>query len=186
MSLKLQSLAGHSSLYSVQDAFLSFKNAAFDAQDNPTVTLYSDGCLLDGGSRNCSVACRQASLIFESTATLHNCLHYPVIAGALSIRNLESESLAIAASYGIDEEDADLPMIANNTTTTIQRCLTDYCGSTPGCSKPEGSSRTGGVPVTVCNGETCYNHTNICQGVYAPVIDDIAGVGVSTTLASAG
>lgn len=178
MSLKLQSLAGHSNLYSVQDAFLSFDKRTSDGQVPPVVTLYSDGCLLDGGRRDCSLACQQPSLIFESTATLHNCLHYPVIASALSGRAIEDESLATASSYGIREPDVHSPKIV---TETIQQCLTDYCDSTPGCSKAGASSRDSSAPVSICNGETCYNHTNICQGVYAPVIDDIAGVGVSTT-----
>lgn len=177
MSLKLQSLAGHSSLYSVQDAFLSFDNGTLDGQGHPITTLYSDGCLLDGGPRNCSLACQQPSLIFESTATLHNCLHYPVIASAMSGQDLADESLAIASSYGIREPDADSPKIVME---IIQQCLTDYCENTPGCSKAGGSSRDSSVPVSICNEETCYNHTNVCQGVYAPVIDDIAGIGVST------
>ncbi|KAI4112417.1 MAG: hypothetical protein LQ345_006435 [Seirophora villosa] len=133
---------------------------------------------MPGGSINCSLACQQASLVFEDTATLHNCLQYPTIASALSRGTVATESVDVAASYGIYAGDADP---SSTIRETIQQCLTDYCDSTPGCAESRTSGRDADLPASVCAGQLCYDHTNICEGVYAPVIDDIAGVGIYTS-----
>ncbi|KAL8869721.1 MAG: hypothetical protein Q9198_007814 [Flavoplaca austrocitrina] len=168
MSLVLQSLAGDI-LYSFQDAFFSFSNTTHDIHGNNVITLFSNGCLI-GGLRDCGVACQETNRIFENTATLHNCLHYPLIVHAISEELLADGSEMIAQHYRISGADA---ASTTSTTNALQQCLTDYALSTPESSK---------YSSTACSGLTqslCYNNTNICQSVYAPVIEDIAGVGVS-------
>ncbi|KAL8845288.1 MAG: hypothetical protein Q9176_000458 [Flavoplaca citrina] len=170
MSLVLQSLAGDI-LYSFQDAFFSFSNTTHDIHGNNLITLFSNGCLV-GGLTDCGVACQETNRIFENTATLHNCLHYPLIIHAISEQLLDDGSEPIAQHYRISGADA-----ANvvSTTNALQQCLTDYALSTPEASK---------YSSTACSGLTqslCYNHTNICQSIYAPVIEDIAGVGIYTS-----
>ena len=168
MSLVLQSLAGDI-LYSFQDAFFSFNNMTHDIHGNNVITLFSSGCMV-GGLRDCGVACQEPNRIFENTATLHNCLHYPLIVHAISEELLADGSEMIAQHYRIFGAD-----VASTTSTTnaLQQCLTDYALSTPESSN---------YSSTACSGLTqslCYNNTNICQSVYAPVIEDIAGIGVS-------
>lgn len=176
MSLVLQNVANHGSPYSIQDVFLSFGKGLHDPQNQIPIRLFSEGCAMPGGSINCSLACQQASLVFEDTATLHNCLHYPTIASALAQGTVATESVEVAASYGIYAGDADP---SSTIRETIQQCLTEYCDSTPECAASRTSGQDADVPASVCSGQLCYDHTNICEGVYAPVIDDIAGVGVS-------
>ncbi|KAI4267838.1 MAG: hypothetical protein L6R35_006822 [Caloplaca aegaea] len=179
MSLALQSVANYGGPYSVQDAFFSFENGFHDAQNQSSpLLLLSEGCTLDSGTKNCSLACEHAGLIFGDTATLHNCLQYPIIAGALSRGTLDSESVEIATQYGIYAGDVD-PSIT--ITETIQQCLNEYCDSTSRCGRPKTSNRDADGPAKICAGQLCYNHTDICEGVYAPVIDDIAGIGIYTS-----
>ena len=169
MALVLQSLASDI-LYSFQDAFFAFSNTTHDLHGNNVITLFSNGCLMENGWRDCGVACQESNRIFENTATLHNCLHYPLIIQAISEQRLADGSEIIAHDYRISGADA---ASAISTTNALQQCLTDYASSMPESSK---------YSSTACSGPTqslCYNHTNICQSVYAPVIEDIAGVGVS-------
>ncbi|KAL8853413.1 MAG: hypothetical protein Q9221_001730 [Calogaya cf. arnoldii] len=168
MSLVLQSLASDNVLYSFQDAFFSFGNMRHNVHGTNTITLFSNGCLLDNGLRDCGTACQNRSLIFENTATLHNCLHYPSVAQAISEHALDHSSESIAQDYGISAANTS---DAASITTAIQQCLTDYASSTP---------RPSEYSSTLCSGTTqslCYSHTNICESVYAPVIEDIAGIG---------
>ncbi|KAI4175135.1 MAG: hypothetical protein LQ343_001896 [Gyalolechia ehrenbergii] len=105
---------------------------------------------------------------------------YPAVATALSSQDLDIQSASSAAKLGFSPVDLDVSKII---TATIQQCLTDYCFSTPGCSDAKASRKDAEIPGTLCSTsqqQLCYNHTNICNSVYAPVIDDIAGVGVST------
>ena len=177
MSLNLKSLASTPSIYTFQDAILSFEKTGLNSISQ-SLALFTDGCVQNNGSRDCSIACQNATLVFGSMPTLHNCLLYPIIATALLDGNFDGESAKLAAYHGISVENASA---ANETVANIQQCLSDYCTSTPSCSKSGTGQNIQSVPPTVCDGRpngTCYNHTNICQSVYAPVIDDIAGVGV--------
>ncbi|KAL8925846.1 MAG: hypothetical protein Q9172_002050 [Xanthocarpia lactea] len=172
MSITLQSSASDNVLYSFQDAFRSFGNGTHGVHGSNVITLFSNGCHVENGIRDCGVACQEPSLIFKNTATLHNCLHYPLIVQAISEQALEDGSGTIAQDYNIS---AAKVAGATSTTNAIQHCLTDYAFSMPKSSKYSSSA---------CGGSTrslCYNHTNICQSVYAPVIDDIAGIGIYTS-----
>lgn len=172
MSLVLQSLASDI-LYGFQDAFFSFSNATHDIHGNTVITLFSNGCLMEDGVRDCRVACQDSNRIFENTATLHNCLHYPLISRAILEQLLADGSETIAQDYRISGADAASEI---STTNALQQCLTDYALSTPESFKYSSTACSGLTP------SLCYNHTNICKSVYAPVIEDIAGVGVSVVL----
>ncbi|KAI4247880.1 MAG: hypothetical protein L6R42_009494 [Xanthoria sp. 1 TBL-2021] len=140
-----------------------------DVPGSKVITLSSNGCLVGNGLRDCGAACQDPSRIFENTATLHNCLHYPLIVQAISEQALEHGSGTIARDYGISAANV------SGATNAIQQCLTDYASTTPKPSK---------YSSTLCSGSTqalCYDHTNICESVYAPVIEDIAGVGIYTS-----
>ncbi|KAL8671677.1 MAG: hypothetical protein Q9168_003825 [Polycauliona sp. 1 TL-2023] len=172
MSLTLSSLATDNVLYSFQDAFLSFSNTTHDVHGNNVATLLSTGCVVGNGLRNCEVACQDPNMIFDNTATLHNCLHYPSIIHAISEQTLDDGSNRIAQDYGISAADAARGI---STINTIQQCLADYASSTPDPTKYSSATCTGLSP------SLCFNHTDICQSVYAPVIEDIAGVGIYTS-----
>lgn len=170
MSLILRSLASDNVLYSFQDAFTSFSNTTHDIHGSNVITLFSSGCLVGNGFRDCSAVCQDPSLIFENTATLHNCLHYPSIVQAVSEQALDHGNATVARDYGIFAANASGATSAAN---AIQQCLTDYASSTPKASQ---------YSLDLCSGSTpslCYSHTNICESVYAPVIEDIAGIGAS-------
>ncbi|KAI4253845.1 MAG: hypothetical protein L6R42_007429 [Xanthoria sp. 1 TBL-2021] len=169
MSLVLQSFASDSVLYSFQDAFSSFSNMTHDVPGSKVITRFSNGCLVGNSLRDCGAACQDPSRIFENTATLHNCLYYPSIVQAISEQALDHGSGTIARDYGISAGNV------SGATNAVQQCLTDYASSTPKPSK---------YSSTLCSGSTqalCYDHTNICESVYAPVIEDIAGVGIYTS-----
>ena len=176
MSIGLQNATSQGTPYSFQDAFLSFGRGVLN---DSSLTLFSDGCTIGNGSRDCNLACQNTSLIFESTATLYNCLQYPSVITLLSNPALAGESTTVAAELGFSARDSD---VATNVTTNIQQCLTSFCSSSPGCSDPGYIQQDADLPAFVCSGSSqglCYTHTDICNSVYAPVIDDIAGIGVS-------
>lgn len=167
MSLQLQSFASNNSIWSIQDILFSYQSPDLVVNGVHAIKLFSDGCSVDGHPKRCREACSDPTEIFNGTSTLHNCLVLPVIASAFSKHQLDNESLVIAADYGFDPNDG---RFARKVTQNIQQCLSDYCSDKSGC---------GG---TICDGlsqDQCYNHTNICDSIYAPVMDDIAGVGVS-------
>ncbi|KAL8865900.1 MAG: hypothetical protein Q9174_006624, partial [Haloplaca sp. 1 TL-2023] len=63
----------------------------------------------------------------------------------------------------------------------ISQCLTDYCDSNSGCPVLETAQSSIDRKARLCDsdsGKICYEHTNICPTAYAPVLDDIAGVGI--------
>lgn len=167
MSLQLRNVTSNNPLFSIQDVLSSYQSPHLVANGIHQITLFSDGCLVRGNPKQCREACSDPVDIFKSTSTLHNCLVLPVIASAFSKRQLDNASLLIAVDYGLDLSDS---LFASNVRVNIQQCLTDYCSEQAGCG------------ATICHGlsgDQCYNDTNICHSVYAPVIDDIAGVGVS-------
>ncbi|KAL8800620.1 MAG: hypothetical protein Q9200_007190 [Gallowayella weberi] len=178
MSLVLQSSGLDNVLYSFQDAFHSFSNFPVDIRGVNTITLYSDGCHIANGFKDCAQACQEPDLIFDNTATLHNCLQYPIIVNALSERTFDENSVVVAREYGIILNDTSG---ATSTTQAIQQCLTDYTDSLPKSSTIRQDEHDSSK---LCHGSTrdlCYYHTDVCQSVYAPVIDDIAGVGIYTS-----
>ncbi|KAI4279055.1 MAG: hypothetical protein LQ337_000570 [Flavoplaca oasis] len=85
---------------------------------------------------------------------------------------LADGSETIAQDYRISGADAASEI---STTNALQQCLTDYALSTPESFKYSSTACSGLTP------SLCYNHTNICKSVYAPVIEDIAGVGIYTS-----
>lgn len=175
MSLKLHILASTPSLLSFQDAFLSFGH---NISDKSSVNVFSDGCILSDGKNNCQLACQNASLIFESTATLQNCLQYPALIAALSHQDLDPESVSAAADFGFFPENVG---VSNNIATIIQQCLNEYCASPSGQCDAQASRSSAEVPATLCSTtqpHLCFKNTNICDSVYAPVVDDIAGIGI--------
>ncbi|KAL8800168.1 MAG: hypothetical protein Q9182_005369 [Xanthomendoza sp. 2 TL-2023] len=178
MSLILQSSGLDNALYSFQDAFHTFSNIRVDIRGVNTITLYSDGCYVANGYKDCAQACQEPDLIFDNTATLHNCLQYPVVVNALSERSFDNDSAAVAREYAIIPNDTSG---ATSTIQAIQQCLTDYTDSLP---KSSAIRQDEDDSLKICHGSTpdlCYYHTDICQSVYAPVIDDIAGVGIYTS-----
>lgn len=178
MSLRLQSVVNHDVLYSFQQVLLAFGSLnAHDAHANHSLIYFSNGCVAETGQRDCSIACQNASLIFGNVSTLHNCLLYPVVASALAEGALDVESVATATSYGVKPD-----LALGIGTDQISECLKDYCDSNSGCVASKDSQQSIDHAATLCDGysgNTCYNHTNICPTVYAPVLDDIAGIGVS-------
>ena len=184
MTLSVQSVVNHDALYSFQNVLQSFNGGlpgVHDSHLNRTLTIFSNGCLDDTGNRDCSAACQNASLIFGNISTLQNCMLYPVIANAWAEGNLENDSVAIASDYGFEKEANPSP---GQGSAQISQCLTDYCVSNSGCPVLGTAQSSIDRLARLCDSDTgniCYEYTNICPTVYAPVLDDIAGVGVSFT-----
>ncbi|KAL8686419.1 MAG: hypothetical protein Q9224_005453, partial [Gallowayella concinna] len=101
---------------------------------------------------------------------------YPLIVNALSEQAFDEKSVAVAREYRIISNDTtDIA----STTKAIQQCLTDYTNSLPKSSAVQQDKVNSSKLCHDSKRDLCYDHTDICQSVYAPVIDDIAGVGVS-------
>ena len=78
-----------------------------------------DGCVLEGGSRNCTAACSNTSAVFSNMSSFQNCLASPVISALWENGSLSNNNQLVAGSYGIEATRHD-------TTISIQQCLAAY------------------------------------------------------------
>ena len=116
------------SALSLQDAFSFYEYSPEQGIDG--VGLSSDACNI-AGLQNCTASCLNASSLFSSLESLHNCLLYPVVA-QLYVNGSFGDA-HLADSLGIDNKSHPT-QTANNITTLISSCLSDYCGVDQRCT----------------------------------------------------
>ena len=136
------------------------------------ITLFSGTC---GNStqESCTTSCLNASVMFSSLETFHNCLLYPLVAD-LNAHNTSQW----ADLLGIDKRPDN--QTAATITTTIHQCLLEYCGDDDQCKA--------NVPgddafYAVNNTSPQIFDFDICQyaAPHSFLDPDVGGVGVSIT-----
>lgn len=120
--------------YSLQDALSpNSHHAAQSANGYIAPYLFDTGCQVDD-VQNCTAACQDPRLAFDTLDTLHNCMMYPVIADQYFKGNLSSEIAQLADSLGIGKEQWPSSSISSNITKTIGNCLDAYCNTLQYCN----------------------------------------------------
>lgn len=133
--------------------------------------LYSNGCMIGGGTWNCTEACQDVNQIFSSIYTLQNCLEYPQISSLVANGSLTQAARATALKAGIDESSYN---VSGTVYDTINGCLRGWCAQNSPCKESDIA-------------EYCYHDAygkmfcfmSPCDGIVVSVNPDIGGVGVS-------
>ena len=92
------------------------------------IGVFSGACSSATPQQNCTSSCLNASVMFGGLEIFHNCLLYPAVAALGSLK-----VTALADSLGIDDQSPS-NQTASNITTTIRRCLSEYCGYDRECT----------------------------------------------------
>ena len=104
-------------------------------------TLYTRGCNQTDGHANCTAACQNASQVFQTLESLHNCVFYVGIADAYASQYLSSNDTRLADNLVIQKGELGSP-ISQNISSTIVKCFDAYCGGLPECT---GLISSGGI-----------------------------------------
>ena len=162
--------------YTVQQA-IDFGNPPILGEDPFELRLASGGCLHHDGTGNvvynCSISCMQPSLIFNDTATMANCMAYGLISDSLA-GNVSDSFKRIAMTYGISENRTT----AANVNSTMQSCFRAYCQASKPCADYNAGSFYYFSDANTGNLTLYDDGLVICEGVVAPALTDIAGIGV--------
>ena len=146
--------------------------------------LFEQGCTQENGSQNCTAACQDSNQIFGSLDTLHNCMVYPTVADLWARRNLSNVHLA--QQLNIEPSRIESPLY-NSITTTIQKCLIDFCDTLSGCPRALNESGTFNSPSNITSAFYIYsgyyyedenNGWDFCDYVPKSFNPDIGGIGV--------
>lgn len=143
-------------VFGLQDALNSFYNGA---KDSDSITLFSKAC--GNQTQNCTAACLDPAQMFGNLETLHNCGVYQNVSELWAGGNLHAESISVLKDLGFKKSsrNSSLPSDINN---AIHVCLLDICGDNPDCPN-----------------RTKAPYADICAEISAPVIADVAGIGVT-------
>lgn len=177
------------SALSLQDAFSFYEYSPELGIDG--VGLSPDACNITG-LQNCTASCLNQSSLFGSLESLHNCLLYPAVA-QLYVNGRFGDA-HLADSLGIDNK-SHATQTANNITTIISSCLSDYCGVDKRCTEnlPPSSgffidNSTLSMPDSIYY-SFYYDQPSIFQFDICEFVTpssylnaDIGGIGVSTKL----
>jgi len=152
-----------------------------------TLRLAADGCRQSHSSTedvtyDCSVACVNPKDMFTHTPTMANCMAYGLIADALVSGNASDDFNQIASKYGISANRTTAALVGS----TILLC-TNQCKSLKTCGVTSGSDNSNYVSYdspAYANMSLYYEVSDICVGVIAPVMTDIAGIGVGILIRS--
>ena len=118
----------------------SLQAAVLLAPFSNAVELFKAGCMVSPGVRNCTRACGDPNLAWNSTATLHNCFVYTTVSELLSVDNPTNETIAIANDYGI--------LARNNVNMTEVLNPINTCGSEAIAAWSNGRSSRGYAPLS--------------------------------------
>ena len=172
---------------SLQDAF-SFINLS----PKPGFGVFQRACNI-AGLQSCTTSCLNASALFGSLETFHNCLVYPAVAGLYINGSLGDMHLADSLGIGNETQAAQA---ASSITNTIYSCLSDYCdvGHDNRCKKDlQGNSSfqydnntlyaSGNIYFSIELTEPSISRFDICDYVapFSFLNADIGGIGVSTS-----
>ena len=179
------------STFSFQDALNPSAGDAPNGYSNPPF-LFHNGCLQNNGTQDCTASCQDPTLLFSSLDTLHNCMVYPTVADLAARNNLSNASLA--EYYNIQKSKVGTGL-SRNITTTIQKCLVDYCTTTlngSGCKESLYAINDTSSPLNISSSFYIYNtdyeysyneydggyRFDLCQFVPKSFNPDIGGIGV--------
>ena len=189
VAIDLQNLSNTSPTYGFQSALFSFLGVDPDAQYSNTSgpRLYWEGCKHDttyNATRNCTAACLDASLLFQSPFTVQNCMVLSQLGPSIQLTDSAQE---VVKEYSVDPSDTGLFANINH---TLQQCFTQYCSMSSENCGPRSSFYTGVwdnpwySPLITINGSICSQYTgglcfsNVCSNIEAPLNADIGGIGV--------
>lgn len=146
------------------------------------LSLAADGCRQSNPSSedavyNCSIACVSPKYIFAHTPTMANCMAYGLIVDALIKGNVSDNFRRTAIKYGISENRT----IADQVRSTILGCF-NQCVSLGSCNR--GTYASNSAYSSSANLTLYYEVADMCSGVPAPVMTDIAGIGVGSLCCS--
>jgi len=135
--------------------------------------LAADGCRQPDSSYNCSIACVNPKEIFTFTPTMANCMAYGLIVDALISGNVSDSFKQTAIKYGISANRTMAVQVAS----TIMGCF-GQCKSLGSCGYIGGSYISSYNLPSYANVTLYFEVKDMCLGVIAPVMTDIAGIGV--------
>lgn len=94
---------------------------------SPCIAIYDEklACEAAPGRFNCTEACEQPFLIWNSSRTFHNFLAYLTISALISSGNLTDEALSIAKDAGFTNSS----QISNAIESSITECAASACSS---------------------------------------------------------
>jgi hypothetical protein len=104
----------------------SFAQGTNDEDFTKGLFLFKDSC----PNNNCTSACLDPSVVFNSSFTLQNCMVYSAIAGLMSLNNLTTSALAVTDQFGIL---SDRQIDVNSIQSVINNCLNYTCVSPDVC-----------------------------------------------------
>ena len=174
--------ATNSTLNSSVSTF-SFQDALSIGTDGHFPFLFETGCTQEDGSQNCTKACLDYNQIFGSLDTLHNCMVYPTVSDLYARRNLSN--VPLAQQLSIEPSRIESPLY-NSITTTIQKCLIDFCDTLSGCPRALNESGMFFSPSNITSSFYIYenvyedenNDWDFCDYVPKSFNPDIGGIGV--------
>ncbi len=140
-------------VFGLQDAFNSHYNGPADS-----ITLFSQACGKE--TQNCTTACLDPARMFGNLETLHNCGVYQTVSEMWAGGNLDADSISVLKNLGF--KSSRYSSVHSDINNAIHACLLDICGDHPDCPN-----------------RTKAPYTDICADIPAPVIADVAGIGVT-------
>lgn len=121
-------LFANTSILSMTPSTFSFQDALdISSLTSSTPFFFQDGCKQDNESQNCTASCQNETAIFGSLDTLRNCMLYPSLANAYATGDLNNTETC--DYYQIHKAKVNSDQY-KNITTTIHKCLIDYCNNT--------------------------------------------------------
>lgn len=173
--------------YTVQDALNYGSESIYDGYSSSAykgyyynLQLANTGCSqYDSAGKllyNCSVSCMQPSLIFNDTATMANCMSYELISTILAHGSASDDFKRAATTYGISADPAARASVSK----FMQSCFRDFCQASKPCMEYNASAWYY-HDASYGNHSVYYDGLTICDSIVAPVLTDIAGIGVKTT-----
>ena len=131
VAMDLQNLSNTSPTYGFENAIFSFLGVDPDTHYSNTSgpRLYWEGCKHDttyNATRNCTAACQDPSLLFQSPFTIQNCMVLSQLGPSVQLTVSAQE---VVQEYSIDPSDTALFANINH---TLQQCFTQYCSTSSG------------------------------------------------------
>lgn len=169
-------------LYSFQKVLLSstayasnnssiYDYAALGVSLGSPPVLYSNGCMVNGGTWNCTEACQDVNQIFSSVYTLQNCLEFPQMSSLLANGSLTQAARTTALEAGIDESSYN---VSSAVYDIITGCLHGWCAQNSKCRKTGGTDKY--CYHDVYGSRLCF--MSPCYDIDVSLNPDIGGVGV--------
>ena len=200
--------------FSVQDALINFQGSSFEWSPESSGRGSEDqgiqgwkwhweGCRVNK-SRNCTIACQDHALVFESAFTLNNCmvlaalenatlfsdgsfyltLRYPGFQTTSKPCNLSlRDARMYGDAYGFSMASPSFKDLSRSAQKILSDCFSEYMSTKPASSLLPYCAPTDFAswlhPELIC-------YPDLCVGLSAPWNQDIGGIGVSHSFAPTG